>query len=551
LRAIGSIVVFAALWLQASTSRAAGPRDELAISRARASKLWTDQAWLRLVHYRAGTLGGVKSEVDGARFFLSPEGRSNPRAELEATLRAFYRAYPGSVGSTTSRDSHARCRFPARFHFLDQKLGIGRELPAVRCPELARYRTSMKPESVALIYAANSLDSPVTAFGHTFLLFRRPKATDVAVEYTAETDTKNPVLYTFKGLFGLFPGKFLHHEAPAKLQYYLDEGRDLWEYDLALTKSETEQLTRHLWELSTTHFNYYYMSENCSYGVLSLLEGAIPRLELLEATNYVVPPVDTVRALFRSPGLVRAVRYRPAHSARQVPLEQKAPHLGHGSMRALLGTGFTSQNHDGFATLGYRIALHDLADPSPGQPALSQIQFMDIRLRYAAKSRRFTLNELTFAELFALHPIGIGFEPSWRVRARGMRIRDDGCPDEDCFAHGLDGSIGLSVATRDERVAAFAMADAFVLFSGELDGIGGSFVRAGVGPYAGLRIEALDPLLLVVSGSWSYLPGQSTDSTYELQGALRLSLLRDVALGFESFLQPNAIEAQLLSYLYF
>jgi hypothetical protein len=318
-----------------------------------------------------------------------------------------------------------------------------------------------------------------------------------------------------------------------------------------LTTDELAQLVRHLWELASTHFNYYYMSENCSYGVLALLEGALPRLDLLDATKYVVPPVDTVKALFRVPGVVRAIHRRSALPERRMPAEQKAPHRGHGSMRILLGSGFTSQTDDGFAMLGYRIALHDLADPSPGQPALSQIQFMDLRLRYEIERRRLTVNELTFAELFALHPLSIGFEPSWRVRAHGTRIRDDGCPRDDCFAHGLNGSLGLALATRDERVAAFAMADAYVLFSGDIDGIGGSFVRAGVGPYAGLRIDALDSLLAVFSGSWSYLPGQSAKSTYELRGALRMALARDVALGVEGLLQPAAVEGQLLSYLYF
>jgi len=497
------------------------------------------------VHYRSNTFGGVESEVDGARFFLSPDGSSDPQAELEATLRAFYRP-PGG-----SRDTHARCRFPARLHWLDTKLEIARELAPVRCPKLARYRAAMAPESIALVYAANSLDSPVTAFGHTFLLFRRAGGADVTVEYTADTDTANPILYAFKGLFGMFPGHFRHQEANSKLKYYLDEERDIWEYDLALTTDELTQLVRHLWELASTHFNYYYMSENCSYGVLSLLEGAVPRLDLLDSTKYVVPPVDTVKALYRAPGVVRAVHRRLAQPARRVPAEQQAPHRGHGSMRFLLGNGLTSQNDDGFATLGYRIALHDLADPSPGQPALSQIQFMDLRLRYEARRRRLTVNELTFAELFALHPLSIGFEPSWRVRAHGSRIRDDGCPSDDCFAHGLDGSLGLALATGDERVAAFAMADAYVVFSGDIDGIGGSFVRAGVGPYAGFRIDALDSLLAVFSGTWSYLPGQSAGSTYELRGALRMALARDVALGVEGLLQPEAIEGQFLSYLYF
>jgi hypothetical protein len=74
-------------------------------------------------------------------------------------------------------------------------------------------------------------------------------------------------------------------------------------------------------------------------------------------------------------------------------------------MCVLLGTGFTSQHDDGFATLGYRMDLHDLADPSVGQLALSQVQHLDARVRYDARRRRFTLNEVTFAELLTLQSL--------------------------------------------------------------------------------------------------------------------------------------------------
>jgi hypothetical protein len=221
-------------------------------------------------------------------------------------------------------------------------------------------------------------------------------------------------------------------------------------------------------------------------------------------------------------------------------------------MRILFGTGFTSQYADGFGTLGYRIALHDLADPPAGQPELSQVQFMDVRVRYEAERRRFTLNELTFAELMTLHPLGVGgFRPSWRARGYGLRLRDAGCRNQDCFAHGVDGSLGISVATPGELLTAFAMADAYVLFSGQFDGIGGSFVRAGAGPFGGVRVDAEDAAVLLITSSFSFLPGQSTRTTHEVRGALRARITQDVALGAEALLQPSAFEAQLLSYLYF
>jgi hypothetical protein len=528
---------------------------DAALARARAMELWNDPAWLRLVHYRTGSFGGLRSEVDGAAFFLSTQGKSDPRAELLATLAAFF-----APVTAAGADRHARCRFPARWHWLDARLGLARQLSPSACPKLERFRASVAAERVTLVYAANSVDSPVSAFGHTFLRFERPGRAALAVEYSADTDTNNPLLYAFKGVVGLFRGGFRQHPMTAKLEEYLGgEARDVWEYELALTAEERDQLGRHLWELSTTYFDYFYMTENCSYGVLSLLEAAAPRLDLIAETKYVVLPVDTLKAVVEAPDLVRGVRYRPALPPRpaldSVPAHavpwEKAPHVGHGTMRVLLGTGFSSQSDNGFATLGYRIALHDLLDPPQGEPELAQIQFMDLRVRYEAERRRLTLNELTFAELMVLHPLGQRAMPSWRARGYGLRLRDGGCSRDDCFAHGMNGSLGVTLASANARLAWFAMADAHLLFSGQLDGIDGSFVRAGVGPYSGIRLQGPGQLVAQLAGSWWYLPGQSLRSTYELRGALRAGLATNVALGMETLLQPSAFEAQLLSYLYF
>ena len=45
--------------------------------------------WTRLGHYQKNILGQLRSPVRGD-FFISPEGPSNPRAELQATITAFF-----------------------------------------------------------------------------------------------------------------------------------------------------------------------------------------------------------------------------------------------------------------------------------------------------------------------------------------------------------------------------------------------------------------------------------------------------------------------------
>jgi hypothetical protein len=46
--------------------------------------------------------------------------------------------------------------------------------------------------------------------------------------------------------------------------------------------------------------------------VLAAIEAAAPRLDLLSHVGRIVLPSDTVKALFRNPGLVRQVQYRPS-----------------------------------------------------------------------------------------------------------------------------------------------------------------------------------------------------------------------------------------------
>jgi hypothetical protein len=98
-----------------------------------------------------------------------------------------------------------------------------------------------------------------------------------------------------------------------KIQEYLHvESRDLWEYELTFDEEQAARLVAHVWETRTTHFDYYFFSENCSYFLLGLLEVADPELRLVERFPGAVIPTNTVRAVLEVPGLVRARSLRPS-----------------------------------------------------------------------------------------------------------------------------------------------------------------------------------------------------------------------------------------------
>jgi hypothetical protein len=285
------------------------------VARAKALRLSEDRTWIRLLHYRKTLFGGHESEADGAPFFAAKDGKSDPDAELEATLRAFYDGAPVAAGV-----QHPYCRFPARFGFLDEKLALDRDLlPVKRCPKYEEFTGRLRAKKVILVFSSYYLNNPASAFGHTFLRLGKGDGEgrdllDAGIDFSATVDTSNALLYAFKGLFGLFPGEFRKIPYAAKVREYNDfESRDLWEYELALTQAEVDRVVAHLWELGSTYFAYYYMSENCSYHILAALEVANPRLRLLDDLGWPVVPADTVKVLYENPGLVRSLRYRPSN----------------------------------------------------------------------------------------------------------------------------------------------------------------------------------------------------------------------------------------------
>ncbi len=316
-----------ALALAADPAPAAEPPPpaplELAALLARAAELGLaeEPGWLRLGHWRPRWLPGVKGDPDGPGFYLAPDGKTDPSAELAATLAGLLAPPPGGEDEL----SDPACRFPARLHHLAARLGFdpGR-LPPRACPRQAAFFERVQARSVTVVFSSYYLNNPASSFGHTFLRLNKTEVPlpgktfellDYGVDYAATVTTSNALAYGFQGLFGLFHGNYNHYPYYYKVREYADsESRDLWEYDLELTPREVAMLVAHLWELGGTWMDYWYLDENCSYHVLGALEAAAPRLRLVEpfAWRPLVVPADTVKVLFENPGLVRAVHYRPA-----------------------------------------------------------------------------------------------------------------------------------------------------------------------------------------------------------------------------------------------
>ncbi|HEY4186324.1 MAG TPA: DUF4105 domain-containing protein, partial [Polyangia bacterium] len=258
-------------------------------------------------------------------FFLAgAKGRTDPEAELDATLVALLAPAPPleappAKGAPPSDTDHAQCRFPARWQWLKQALALsGPDVVEVPCPVFEEWHRVIAAEAITLVYATAYLNSPASMYGHTF--FRLSRATgegnpllDYVINFAADVDTKNGLVYAVKGVTGGFQGLYYVMPYYVKVQEYSNmESRDLWEYQLALSPTQVDRLVRHVWETRTTHFDYFFFTRNCSYQLLSLLEVADPSLDLVGHFTTRVIPSDTVRVVLRDTKLVEDRRPRPS-----------------------------------------------------------------------------------------------------------------------------------------------------------------------------------------------------------------------------------------------
>ena len=308
LRAVLLFCLFNAVF---SVMTLAGEKEEYAdrlIERARKEQLYKDPYWLLLLHYKRG-LTGLRSLVDDPDFFLSPEGKRDPRREMEADIRAFF--------SEPSKDKmHPAIKFIARFSWLKEKLDIDHSLMAMDpMAKFEDYYRKIAPSRIIIVFPAGYMGSPASMYGHTLVILEPENGSrilSIAVNYAAVTGENFGPAFVFKGVFGMYDGSYSFLPYHKKINEYNNgEMRDMWEYRLNLNDSEMRRMVMHMIEMEKMKSEYYFFDENCSYNLLFLIEVARPSTRITDRFSIPVEPVDTIRAVLDC-GLVEKRDYRPS-----------------------------------------------------------------------------------------------------------------------------------------------------------------------------------------------------------------------------------------------
>lgn len=255
------------------------------------------------------------SEIDGAGFFYSKEGRTDPLKELRATLDAFTKGVP-----LNKTGLHPQCAFPERYRYLTVQRGFSIE--PVNCPKFEAWRDQFRPNSLTLIFASNFPEAPPSMFGHTFLRINAKQSEgmkkidllDFGINFAAHIPEDPGLTMAFNGLFGGYEGHF--SVAPYYMMvntYSHIENRDLWEFGLNVSAEELGKLIAHIWEIEQNGFlEYFFLDENCSYQLLTLLEVAKSDWSLTKGLNLYVLPADTIKTIGLQKNAVTSIHYRPS-----------------------------------------------------------------------------------------------------------------------------------------------------------------------------------------------------------------------------------------------
>jgi len=276
--------------------------------------------WLKLLHYEHNNRHSV---VLTENFFLSPNGKNDPIAELSATINAYFAPDDGN------NDEHARCRFPARYFWLSQQLPLPNyNIREPKCQKLENWALFDTVKSISLLLVSGYLGNPASTFGHALLKLNTDSTDDQfglfdsTLNYGALVpENENVLLYIVKGIGGGYEAGFSDkYFYTQDMVYSHTEQRDIWEYKLRLSDEARLLLIFHIWEIVGHKFAYYFLDKNCAYRLAELLELVLDEELLGNVLLWYVPvelfhrlnEIDKVRRESIGKKLIQSVRFIPS-----------------------------------------------------------------------------------------------------------------------------------------------------------------------------------------------------------------------------------------------
>jgi hypothetical protein len=264
-----------------------------------------EKTWLSLLHYDPS---GVQSSILNQDFFLSKEGRTDPLAELYATLQAY------NEGNRT-----ILCKYPARYYWLHSKITLNDyEKREAQCQGYHSWELITDTHAISVFFVSGFLGNPASAFGHSFIRLKKSNIREDdllsnTLSYGAKLPDRYSMLsYIYNGITGGYEASYSdEYYYMNDMTYSNQEFRQMWEYDLNLSEEQKKLLLLHLWELRGIRFRYYFFNRNCGYKVSELLD-IVSHQQIRDKAYIWYAPIETFFRLESINGVIGKIHYHPS-----------------------------------------------------------------------------------------------------------------------------------------------------------------------------------------------------------------------------------------------
>lgn len=395
-------------------------------SHAIADTLADDLTWHRLLLFH-----GKKSTMNDPTFFISQTGATDPKAELVANLDIL-------LGDDEQKRLDFICQFPARSHWLSDKLGL--DLP--KCPEVESWLADKNVKKMSLVHAEEHINRVGSSFAHTLIRLDTPESLQgdkskayslnfASLEYPAKGE--NTLMHSVMGKSKAELTMENYQEKSDK--YLVRDGRDLWEYEIDLSQDEINQIMRHVWEVKDKTRYYSFLNNNCATEVLRFVDLVRVDSRLLHASGKITPPQEATQVMSKA-GVLTNKTFVPAKKTIEqfiinhpnqdistlIPSQNDPTDDGTTAHRVMAYAGDMGGDFGGVAVRG---AYQDLLDRPKGKRDYLSVQIMGLDVRYDEHNDKTKLHEATLVDILALNPIGSSYAgKSWGVHAKATQATD-------------------------------------------------------------------------------------------------------------------------------
>lgn len=288
------------------------------LSQAQLDELANSTTWQRLLLMQKG-----KSQIKDSQFFLADDGRTNPKNELIATLNAMQQG-----------NQKAQCQFVARTHFLRSeltKLGINADKQGA-CAEFDAWAKSLDAGTtsgaLSLIFADEHPNALGSAFAHAFLKLDTNKSLAsgqdsdaIAINYSSiRSKSESEAIAALKSVVGAYnSGLDIVNYAKKQDEYIVKGERDIWQYKIALSSDELQQIIRHLWETKDLQRPYFFTHNNCATEIVRLIDVVRPDKNIAKDMGNIVVP-SKIAYILDKHGMVQETIFLPSNATKRQAL---------------------------------------------------------------------------------------------------------------------------------------------------------------------------------------------------------------------------------------